>query len=98
MGRLIALAALALLAAAAQPAGGSVRSAPADLVLARAPHGLVLLDGRDGQVLRRLADGAAGPGWKVVYQALPGAATTTVRTLDVATGRVLRQRVIRGRW
>jgi hypothetical protein len=84
-----------------EPAGGSTagRLAATDLVYAADPErGQVQVVGPGGRVLRTLPAGVPSPDWGTLYVAAGGADRTTVKAVDVASGRELRSTTIAGRF
>jgi DNA-binding beta-propeller fold protein YncE len=84
-----------------QAAGPQKAGQPAatDLVYTADPaRGQVQVVGAHGQVLRTLPAGVPSPDWRTLYVAAGGADRTTVRAMDVASGRELRSITIAGRF
>ncbi|HUQ17597.1 MAG TPA: hypothetical protein VM070_07400 [Candidatus Saccharimonadales bacterium] len=74
---------------------------PAELIALTTDSGTLRIDARTGQTLVTLPPGAATPDWRrywTVGTAASGAAATTLRELDPATGAELRRLEIEGRW
>ncbi|SRR6266498_412160 len=61
-------------------------------------HGRLQVVGPGGRVLRTLPAGVPSPDWRTLYVAEGGAERTTVRAVDVATGRQLRSTTVAGRF
>jgi len=57
---------------------------------------VVVLNGVDGAGLRELPFGLPAPDWSVLYAVEARNGQTTIRALDTASGRVLRQTVVEG--
>jgi hypothetical protein len=77
----------------------AARPADTDLVYAADPaHGQVKVVGAAGRVLRTLPAGVPSPDWRTLYVAGGGADRTTVRAVDVASGRELRSTTIPGKF
>ncbi|HZD68831.1 MAG TPA: hypothetical protein VFA45_07915, partial [Actinomycetes bacterium] len=77
----------------------AARPADTDLVYAADPaHGQVKVVGAAGRVLRTLPAGVPSPDWHTLYVAGGGADRTTVRAVDVASGRELRSTTIPGKF
>jgi DNA-binding beta-propeller fold protein YncE len=86
---------------AERPAGQATagQRAAADLVYTADPaHGQVQVVGADGRVLRTLPAGVPSPDWRTLYVAGGGDDRTTVKAVDVASGRQLRSVTIPGRY
>jgi hypothetical protein len=84
-----------------RPAGqeAAAQRAATDLVYASDPaSGQVQVVGADGRVLRTLPAGVPSPDWRTLYVATGGADRTTVKAVDVASGRELRSITIAGRY
>jgi sugar lactone lactonase YvrE len=70
-----------------------------DLVYTADPErGQVQVVGAGGKVLRTLPAGVPSPDWRTLYVAGGGTNRTTVRAIDVASGRELRSTTIAGRF
>jgi hypothetical protein len=83
--------------AAGQQAAGE--QAPTDVVYTADPdRGQVQVVGAGGRVLRTLPSGVPSPDWRTLYVAAGGLDQTTVRAVDVASGRELRSITIAGRF
>ncbi|MGE5603201.1 MAG: hypothetical protein ACM30E_09125, partial [Nitrososphaerales archaeon] len=82
--------------AAAQPAGGD------RLYIAGGDEhdnsGTFVLDAASGAVQRKLPSGYISPDWSTLYEVALARESTTVRAYDLATGRVLRETAVPGRY
>ena len=73
--------------------------ASGDVIYARAADpagGLLVIDVESGKTIRTLPWGAVAPDWSVIYRAENASGGTAIRAYDVATGAMLRERVING--
>jgi DNA-binding beta-propeller fold protein YncE len=61
-------------------------------------RGTLQVVGRGGRLLRTLPAGVPSPDWKTLYVAGGGTNRTTVRAIDVASGKVLRSTTVAGRF
>jgi hypothetical protein len=88
-----------------RPPAAAPTTAPkaGDLLYVRAGYGtpqqqVAVVDTATGTTQRELPAGVVAADWSTIYTAEPSATATTVRAIDMSTGRALRQASLPGHW